>query len=351
MKTTPRHSRLLVCLVAWAAVLAGSEARSDSILDVSVYATLAERPMTLSFGADGELFVGSSRTEGADIDASWVYRVAPGGGVASTYGNARLLDPDAVLFDADGRISGVAGSVIVGGVATWNGIQERGRLSAIRPDGTIQSIDSPLFQNPVQMAFDSTGRMLFTNQGDSRGVFAVTPGPAGNQLSQLIGFPDPLQTPRGLAIGPGDLIYTAHVDGVIRVHASDGSLVNDAFATVFDPTGWLPGERSSGLAFANGGLFGTDLYATTGRSGEILRISPSGQTETILSGLGGITGIAFGPDGAMYLSDHQNFRILRVAPSNSPPAVIPEPASLVLFSLGGLAVAGLRFRIWSRNRG
>ena len=84
MKRNPHHSQLLVFLVAWVAILAGSEARSDSIVDVSVYATLAERPMTLSFGADGELFVGSSRTEGAAIDPSWVYRVAPGGGVAAT---------------------------------------------------------------------------------------------------------------------------------------------------------------------------------------------------------------------------------------------------------------------------
>ncbi|WP_169976904.1 PEP-CTERM sorting domain-containing protein [Tautonia rosea] len=327
-----------------AVLLLGSEGRSEFV--VTEYARLPRTPTQLTFGSDGSLYAGSSATDGADIGPSWVYRIAPGGTSVTRFGNEQINDPDAVLFDAEGRISGVAGSVLVGGLAPWNGVQNRGRLSAIRPNGTINFINTLQFTNPHQMAFDSTGRMLLTDIGESRSVFALTREPGSNlQITRLIEFNSFGTSPTGLAIGPGDQIFTSHRDGVIRVHNADGTLVNNAFATLFDPSSVPPQGQLRTLAFAPGGMFGTDLY-TQGLAGEIVRIDASGQTEIILSGLGPIGGMTFGPDGALYLADPLNDRILRVTPT-----VIPEPSSLLLVGLGGLAVVGVQLRQRSRRLG
>ncbi|WP_161602281.1 PEP-CTERM sorting domain-containing protein [Tautonia marina] len=338
------HLRFLTGLILIAAALLASEGRAEFV--VTEYARLPRTPTQLSFGSDGSLYAGSTATDGADIGPSWVYRIAPGGTSVTRHGNEQINDPDAVLFDAEGRISGVAGSVIVGGLAPWNGVQNRGRLSAIRPNESIDFINSLQFENPHQMVFDSTGRMLLTDIGESRSVFAVTRDPGPNlQITRLIEFDTFGTTPSGLAIGAGDQIFTSHHDGVIRVHKADGTLVNNAFATLFDPTGLPPQGRQTNLAFAPGGMFGTDLYAR-GLTGEIIRIDASGQTEVILSGLGPISGMTFGPDGALYLADPRNDRILRVTPT-----VIPEPSSLLLLSLGGVAVVGVQLRRRFRRLG
>lgn len=209
------------------------------------------------------------------------------------------------------------------------------------PIGPFNRSIDPLFQNPTRMAFGSTGRILFADQGET---FVAEPGTQGPQLSRLIASHEFVKTPSGLAIGAGDLIFTSHADGLIRVHFPDGSLVNNAFATPFNPTGWPAQGRQTSLAFAPGGMFGTDLYATTSYVGEILGIDSSGQSTAILSGMGGISAMTFGPDGAMYLSDFVNDRILRVTPN-----VIPEPSSIVMVSLGAASVVGFRLRRRGRS--
>jgi sugar lactone lactonase YvrE len=329
-------------LARWAVALAlvvggigGGTSRAEVI--VETYALIPQVPLGLSFGASGELFVGSSATQGADTDPSWVFRVGPGGSTVTTYGNRRISDPDAIFFDATGALSGQAGTVIVGGLAPWNGVENRGTLSLIRPDGTIDEFTRPSFHNPVQFAADSTGRLLFTDQGEERsGIFASKFGES--PPTRFIPYGGQIR-PFGLAVGEGDLIYSSSSDGVVRVFNPDGTLLDGAFATLFDPTGLPPGGRQTFLAFAPGGMFGTDLYATTSYADQIVRIGPTGETSVILSSLGPIGGMTFGPDGAMYLSDTANLRILRVSL-----AVVPEPSSVLLASLGGVVVVGWRLR-------
>ena len=112
--------------------------------NVEVYSDVNE-PMKLSFGADGALYAG--RQGGNDR----IHRIAPGGGSGS-----ELVDPDAVLVDTAGLISGVPNSVLVGGSGA-----EEGVLAAIFPDQTATVIFNSGFNDVDDMKFDRAGRLIF----------------------------------------------------------------------------------------------------------------------------------------------------------------------------------------------
>jgi hypothetical protein len=141
-----------------------------------------------------------------------------------TWGAGLQPDPDAVAFDTSGLVSGVAGSVLVGG--STDGTALIGQINAIRPNQMVVTLFGPTssFRNPNGMRFDSTGRLLFVD-GQGQRVFsssgaapAVLVPPVGTSLNTL-------------AIGPGDSIYVGGADGLIRAYASNGSLLNGAYLT------------------------------------------------------------------------------------------------------------------------
>ena len=55
------------------------------------------------------------------------------------------------------------------------------------------------------------------------------------------------------------------------------------------------------------------LYITAGRAGTLLRVNREGKSEVFLSGLSNPTGVAFGPDGALFVLEAGRSRVLRVA--------------------------------------
>jgi hypothetical protein len=102
------------------------------------------------------------------------------------------------------------------------------------------------------MAFDSQGRLVYvTVVGDVRVSDGGTP-------SVLYDLPS---AGRFLAIDSADRIYTSTEDGTIRIHASDGSLLNAMFASDLG--------CCTSMAFGSGGIWGDDLYAISG--GRLLR--------------------------------------------------------------------------------
>ena len=87
------------------------------------------------------------------------------------------------------------------------------------------------------------------------------------------------------------------------------------------------------MAFGPGGGWGDDLYAIG--NGNLVRLYDDG-CSTIMTDLSSyssfFTGMQFGSDGVLYLSDAQNERILAIA--------IPEPGSLALLTFAGISVLG-----------
>jgi hypothetical protein len=249
---------------------------------VGVYSNVVE-PMKLSFGRDGTLYAGRQ-------PGSRIHKVAPGGGKSVEFGPP-MNDPDAVLVDAMGTISGVSNSVLVGGL---------GVLGAIFPDGTARVIFNSGFADIDDMKFDHQGRLIFSD--DLPQVLVST----GGTPQVLFSVPS---RPGSIAIDDNDRIYVALVDGTIRIHNADGSVANSAFAS------GLAGLDTY-LAIGPGGTgFGKALYVLNGS--DLLRFDEHGAASKIGSGFSigpaSGTGFVFGPDGALYVSEHTYNRVLRIS--------------------------------------
>ena len=111
-----------LCLTAVLALaVASTPAVSAPVVagfSVTVYATATD-PMNMSFALDGALHIGRDNIgSGGDFgDAVKVSKIAAGGGTAQEFGESSIADPDSVLVDRHGLISGTIGSVLVGGGA------------------------------------------------------------------------------------------------------------------------------------------------------------------------------------------------------------------------------------------
>jgi len=119
------------------ALLLVASARGDAVVlgySVQVYASVTD-PVRLAFDPSGNLFVGRDKVGSgspSNGDPVKIHRVAPGGSPVVEYGNAEISDPDSVIFDESGMISGVAGTVLVGGSGEPYGNGQQ--LVAIHPD-------------------------------------------------------------------------------------------------------------------------------------------------------------------------------------------------------------------------
>jgi hypothetical protein len=247
---------------------------------VSIYANVPY-PEKLSFAPDGALYVGSSSDR--------IHKVDSCGGSVSEFGPPQV-DPDAVLFDASGRISGVPNSVLVGG---------GGILAAIFKDQTSAVIFNSGFADVDDMKFDHRGRLVFSD--DLPRVLVSKRGPP----SVLFSTPN---RPNSIAIDDYNRIFLSIADGTIRIYNADGTVADNAFAT------GLAGFNTY-LAFGPGedGL-GKALYVLNGT--ELLRFNERGEATTIGSGFSvgppSATGFVFGPDKSLYVSDYPNNRILKI---------------------------------------
>lgn len=253
---------------------------------VSVYARVRE-PMKLSFSRQGSLYAGRQPGER-------IHRIAPGGSPVAEFGPP-MVDPDAVLVDHAGTISGKRHAVLVGG---------GGILAAIYPAQTASVIFSSGFADVDDMHFDRRGRLIFSD--DLPRVLVSSGGPPA------VLFTTPSR-PGSIAIDEDNRIFVALEDGSIRVHTADGALADSAFAT------GLAGLDTY-LAFGPGaGGFGRLLYVLSGST--LLRFNANGNRMVIGTGFhvgpSSGTGFSFGPDHALYVSDYQANRVLRISRRNT----------------------------------
>lgn len=251
--------------------------------NVEIYSNVVE-PMKLSFGSDGALYVGR---QGGDR----IHRVTPGGGSVSEFGPP-MVDPDAVLVDTAGLISGVPNSVLVGG---------GGILAAIFPDQTATVVFNSGFADVDDMKFDHAGRLIFS---DDLPRVLMSNGSAPTVL-----FSTPSR-PGSIAIDDDNRIFVALADGTIRIYNADGTLADSAFAT------GLAAGLDTYLAFGPGpGGFGNALYVLSGS--DLLRFNMRGKATLIGSGFSvgpsSGTGFVFGPDKALYVSEYNQNRVLRIS--------------------------------------
>lgn len=252
---------------------------------VEVYAHV-DQPMKLSFSRDGSLYVG--RQLGT---TDRIHKIGPGGHPVIEFGPL-VLDPDAVVADDDGRISGHRHSVLVGGDQIISAIYKNQQAAVIFNNVGFQDVDD--------MKLDRNGRLLFAD--DQPLVWAST----GSTPTVLFSTPDRASS---LAIDEDNRIFIALRDGTIRVYKPDGA-----------PAGIFASGLNMGLdlyvAIGDGrGGFGRLVYALSGST--LLRFNPNGQATVIGTGFSigpsSGTGMVFGPDHALYISDYPGNRVLRIS--------------------------------------
>jgi len=125
--------RSLLAALALALLLAGAQAQPVVPgATTSIYASVPQ-PITLGFAPDGTLYVGYNPDD--TFNAYKIHRVGPGGSPVTPFGNAGIVDPDALIVDVAGTVSGTPGSVIVGGYVDVT----RGKISKIASDGTVST--------------------------------------------------------------------------------------------------------------------------------------------------------------------------------------------------------------------
>jgi hypothetical protein len=273
-------------------------------------------PIAQTFGPDGALYLGrdNAGSGGGGADAVFIHRVAPGGGSHVTYGVSAIPDPDEVFFDGSGIYSGVAGSVIVGGVHPSG----TGLISAVRPDQSVVPLWGPGagFVNPSDFAVDSAGRLLFTDF-ETAGLYRTTGGPPSVFFSPGAGN-------RDIEIQPtsGEIYLRNTAAGAIRVYSSSGVL-QSTFAS------GIPG---SGMAFGQGGAWGNALYVSSVTL--LLRVNGAASRDTIATGFLNAVDLEFGPGGDLYVSDFGADKIYRLHPAETAVDDVQRSQAVRLWATG-----------------
>jgi hypothetical protein len=316
--------RSIACFAIALVAMAESDFARGSVsvpgYNVDVYAEVSN-PEDLAFDPAGNLYVG----RGLGISGSPasqavpIHRIGPGGCLVQEYG-PEIIDPDFVLYDAVGALSGAPGSVLVGGLGTAYATSQ---ITAILPDqSTEQVFYSSAYNNNYGMAWDSTGRLVFTT---THNLLALDPD---GTLTHLASLPDAVFGT--VAVDANDQIYVGADDGAIRRYGSDGTLLEDAFGTGI---GWLLVAK-----FAQGGPFGTDLYALDRGNNTLVKFDTHGNSTLVGTGFNGHEFMTFGADGALYVADYDNDRVLRIT-------AVPEPSAIAIWCvLASLALSVARRR-------
>jgi len=265
---------------------------------VETYATVAG-PVGLSFAADGALFAGRDIPDSMGGDTVKIHRIPPGGGAGVEFGASGIPDPDGVLVDLDGSISGTAGAVVVTGQVP--GAPTMGQIVAVLPDESIITLFGPStsLHNPNYLARGSGG-LLISDSDLSQLLEFVPPGPPTV-------FVPAASAPTFVAVAGPNHVFISHADGVIRRYDAVGALIDDNFVTGLG--GGVP------LAVSPDGPFGTNLFLID-QSGQLLSVAPDGSSTVAGTGFPTSLGeIEFGPDKALYVASFAAGEILRVAPA------------------------------------
>ena len=290
-----KYTLILLAALAIQATTLAQPVVNDST--ASVYAFVTD-PQGLSFAPDGTLYVGrdASGSGGGSADAVKIHRVAPGGSPVTEFGNATISDPDALIVDVTGAVSGTPGSVLVGGVHNSG---STGKIVKIAPDGTVTTLFGPSASlwNPCDFAFDQSGRLLITEINN------------GKVLVSSGGTPTVLFSANQVACIAVDVLnrIAMSTSGTqLQLYTSAGTISNANFATV---------KAYSPILRGPGGAWGTDLYAVA-PNGDLIRIGANGATTVtghrfVMNSGANFPALAFGPDGALYASDFEADRIYR----------------------------------------
>ena len=255
--------------------------------------------------------------------------------VATTFASsAALQNPHGLAFDASGNLY----------VASSDG----GPIMRFTPSG-VGSVFANTQAGSIGLAFDGSGNLYATGSNFVNAITRFTPGGVGSIFAT-----SGLNVPFGLAFDGTGNLYAANILSSTIVRLSPAGV-----DSVFANAGL---NFPIGLAFDGSG----NLYAANNRDNTIERFTPSGIRSVFAnSGLNNPYGLTFDDSGNLYVANAGDNTIERFTPGGvgsvfatlpglqvhflafQPTSAVPEPSSLLTFSLGLIALLG--HTVWRRR--
>jgi hypothetical protein len=268
--------------------------------------------MEIEFDSTGYLYTGHEGNSPQRI-----YRIPPGGGVAQLWGTSSPIDPDGI---------GVYGDYVyaAGQYKIWRTHRQNGQTHQWTTWTADRNITTMVVDSAGDL-FGQPGGVVIGNARYGTDIEYVPPGP-GSPIS-LVASGD-LYIPRGLLFAAGGLycVESSAEKGIWNI-----SSTGQHFAVADGGFAW-----SSPTAMVYSPTQDAFFVSDAGR-GELVRVPRLGGTaETVGTGFSGVLGLTIGDDGNLYASDLLSDVVWQ--------APVPEPATLSLLALGGLALLRKRRR-------
>lgn len=319
-------------------------------------------PTSLAFGGDGTLYIaaGGSRVRTVGVDGI-IRTVAGNGGqggrgdggpaTAASFWTIRgiAIAPDRSLFIADSPGQCIRRVNPAGIIDTLTGIGFGGPFGSGRRgfSGDGGPATAAMLDTPMDVDVGSDGSVFIADQGNNRircvGPDGIITTVAGSANAGFAGDGGPataarLNYPRSVAVGPDGTLYIAD-QGNFRIRR----VAPDGIITTLAGNGTSGYRGDGGLATAAQlnevqelavGPDGSVYIADHGPSDRgfvdrIRRVGPDGIINTVVGGIGQygfsgdggpataatvrtLSGVALAPDGTLYLSDQQNWRVRQV---------------------------------------
>jgi sugar lactone lactonase YvrE len=257
----------------------------------------------------------------ADENSSTIERISATGAVSNfASGIFSGGGPYDLVLDRNGNL------LVANGLVTTPGT-----IYKYTPAGSRSTFFSAPSFVPVSLAFDASGR-LFVGDTIFNNISVISTIGSKSQFASGI-------VPERLAFDASGNLFASDISGVIYKYAPSGA--RSVFASA--------SNNRSGLAFDSHG----NLFASNYLGGGIDEYTPSGAHTVFATGLNFPDGLVFDASGNLYEADAGSGNIFKFTPSGARSTfasglqgptfmalVVPEPSSLTLLALGGLALVG-----------
>jgi sugar lactone lactonase YvrE len=248
----------------------------------------------------GDLYV----TDNSYTDTSSI-RIYTSDGTGSIFASG-LLRPRGLAFDGSGNL-------LVVTLDTATLFDDQGQILKFAPDGTVTVVASHL-ETPEGLAFDGAGNLYFAC-GDvshpTTGIITkITPQGAVSKFAVLGGgFRGHHQNFGVTFDGQGNLFVADNIAAAIYMITPARRI--STFVSLPVPVG---------LAFDGAGnLYASDLGPDydPNAPGGITKIAPDGTQTIVVSGLGQLRGLAFDPNGNLFVAGLTDNVIYKITPDGS----------------------------------
>ena len=218
---------------------------------------------TMDVDSDGNLIVGRGGLE--EDQAMRGIRVPADGGSPALVGEA-MADPGAVACDHAGVLTGEINAILAAGAVSAE--PPNGAVHRILADESTAIIfgPSPEFPDPADLLVNAQGALLIADGPTGDVLIALD---AESPPTFLIELPAPAL---GIEVDQVGRYFTLASDGIVRIYASDGSLVDDQFLTLTGPQGAIAIPTA-------GSIWGNALHWLD--AGSVLRTTLDGSSLTL----------------------------------------------------------------------